>query len=61
MCPRIATGLFRGTLMLFLLEMGITAARQSRAFKDVGVFMVAFGVLMPIFNGVVGAVWLAGR
>jgi hypothetical protein len=47
-------GLFRGMLMLFLLEMGITAARQIRAFKDVGVFMLGFGVLMPIFNGLVG-------
>jgi len=47
-------GLFRGMLMLFLLEMGITAARQVRAFKEVGVFMVGFGVLMPIFNGIVG-------
>jgi hypothetical protein len=47
-------GLFRGMLMLFLLEMGITAARQIRAFKDVGVFMVGFGVLMPIVNGLVG-------
>jgi hypothetical protein len=47
-------GLFRGMLMLFLLEMGITAARQARAFKDVGVFMVGFGVLMPIANGIIG-------
>jgi hypothetical protein len=47
-------GLFRGMLMLFLLEMGITAARQVRAFKEVGVFMVGFGVLMPILNGIVG-------
>jgi hypothetical protein len=34
--------------------MGITAARQARAFKEVGVFMVGFGVLMPIVNGVIG-------
>jgi len=47
-------GLFRGMLMLFLLEMGITAARQIRAFKEVGVFMVGFGMLMPIVNGLVG-------
>jgi hypothetical protein len=47
-------GLFRGFLMLFLLEMGITAARQARAFKEVGLFMVGFGILMPIFNGIVG-------
>jgi uncharacterized protein len=47
-------GLFRGMLMLFLLEMGITAARQLKAFRDVGPFMAAFGVLMPLVNGVVG-------
>jgi hypothetical protein len=47
-------GLFRGMLMLFLLEMGITAARQIRAFKQVGAFMVGFGILMPIVNGLVG-------
>jgi hypothetical protein len=46
--------LFRGMLMLFLLEMGITAARQARAFKEVGVFMAGFGVLMPIVNGIAG-------
>ena len=47
-------GLFRGMLMLFLLEMGITAARQIHAFRKVGVFMAAFGVLMPVVNGVIG-------
>jgi len=47
-------GMFRGMLMLFLLEMGITAARQAKAFRAVGPFMVGFGVLMPLFNGVVG-------
>jgi hypothetical protein len=47
-------GLFRGMLMLFLLEMGITAARQIKAFGQVGPFMLGFGILMPIFNGVVG-------
>jgi hypothetical protein len=47
-------GLFRGMLMLFLLEMGITAARQARAFREVGLFMAGFGVLMPIGNGLVG-------
>lgn len=47
-------GLFRGMLMLFLLEMGITAARQAGAFRQVGVFMVGFGVLMPVVNGFVG-------
>lgn len=47
-------GLFRGMLMLFLLEMGMTAARQIRAFREVGPFMIAFGIAMPIVNGLVG-------
>jgi uncharacterized protein len=47
-------GLFRGMLMLFLLEMGITAARQIRAFREVGAFMLGFGIVMPIVHGLVG-------
>jgi hypothetical protein len=47
-------GLFRGMLMLFLLEMGITAARQLKAFREVGVFMLGFGTLMPVIHGVLG-------
>lgn len=45
--------LFRGMLMLFLLEMGLTAARQMRAFRQVGVFMVGFGMGMPLVIGLV--------
>jgi uncharacterized protein len=47
-------GLFRGMLMLYLLEMGITAARQIRGFREVGRFMLGFGIVMPIVNGLVG-------
>jgi uncharacterized protein len=47
-------GLFRGMLMLFLLEMGLTAARQMRAFREVGPFMLGFGIVMPVLHGVVG-------
>ena len=47
-------GLFRGMLMLFLLEMGITASRQIKAFAQVGVFMAGFGMLMPLLHGLVG-------
>ena len=46
--------LFRGMLMLFLLEMGITAARQIKAFKQVGKFMTSFGIVMPMIHGFVG-------
>jgi hypothetical protein len=46
--------IFRGMLMLFLLEMGMAAARQMREFAKVGPFMLGFGVLMPLFLGVAG-------
>jgi hypothetical protein len=46
--------LFRGMLMLFLLEMGITAARQIKAFAQVGPFMTGFGVCMPLLHGILG-------
>jgi uncharacterized protein len=45
--------LFRGVLVLFLLEMGMTAARSLRAFAAVGPRMLAFGVIIPIINGTV--------
>lgn len=47
--------LFRGVLVLYLLEMGMVAARQLRDFFKVGPFMVAFGIIMPIVHGVLGA------
>ncbi len=47
-------GLFRGMLMLFLLEMGMTAARQIKAFRQVGAFMTGFGIVMPIIHGMIG-------
>jgi uncharacterized protein len=49
--------LFRGILMLFLLEMGMTAARQIKGFAAVGKFMTAFAILSPIVWGLAG-VWL---
>ena len=46
--------LFRGVLVLFLLEMGMTAARQLREFAAVGPKMLAFGLIMPMVNGMIG-------
>ncbi|MCZ8130053.1 MAG: sodium-dependent bicarbonate transport family permease [Steroidobacteraceae bacterium] len=46
--------LFRGLLMIFLLEMGMSAARQLRSFAQVGAFMTTFAILMPIVNGAIG-------
>jgi uncharacterized protein len=54
-------GMFRGFLMLFLLEMGMTAARQIKGFAAVGKFMTAFAVLSPIVWGLIGVTlgWMA--
>ncbi len=51
------TDLFRGALTLFLLEMGMVAARRLRDLRRVGGFLIAFGIIMPLVNGVLG-IWL---
>lgn len=43
--------LFRGVLVLFLLEMGMTAGRQLAGFAAVGGRMAVFGLAMPLVNG----------
>jgi len=47
---------FRGVLTLFLLEMGMVAARQLREFLRLGPRLLVFGIGMPIFNGILGIV-----
>lgn len=42
--------LFKGMLAFFLLDMGIVAARRLSDLRKVGVFLVAFGVVFPLFN-----------
>lgn len=46
--------LFKGLLCLFLLEMGVAAAMRLADLKERWVSLVAFGTLMPLFNGCVG-------
>jgi uncharacterized protein len=45
---------FKGALVLFLLELGMVAANRLRDFRAAGVFLIAFGILMPILHGAVG-------
>jgi uncharacterized protein len=45
---------FQGVLALFLLEMGMVAARRFGDLRKVGLFLVAFGVVMPLLHGAVG-------
>lgn len=46
--------IFMGVLCLFLLDLGMEAARRMRAFKEVGVTLIAFGIIMPLIGGTIG-------
>lgn len=48
------SGLFRGLLSLFLLEMGLLCAGQLGALRKVGPFLVGFGILTPVAFGLLG-------
>ena len=48
---------FQGALVLFLLELGMITARRLSDLKKVGVFLLGFGILMPILHGLL-AIWL---
>lgn len=50
--------LFKGFLAFFLLDMGLVAARKIYELKKVGMFLIAFAIIMPMFNASV-AVGLA--
>lgn len=45
---------FKGFLALFLLELGVITARQFSHLKKAGVFLFSFGIIMPLFSGIVG-------
>lgn len=46
--------LFQGALTLFLLEMGMVAARRLRDLRKAGLFLVGFGIVMPVVHGALG-------
>lgn len=46
--------LFKGILALFLLEMGLIAATKISALRRYGLFLVVFGIVMPVFSALVG-------
>jgi hypothetical protein len=50
-------GLFKGLLTLFLLEMGLSAGARLNDLKETGLFLLGFGILLPILHGALGA-WL---
>lgn len=45
--------LFKGFLAFFLLDMGLVAARKIHELKKVGLFLIAFALIMPIINALV--------
>ena len=46
------TDIFKGFLAIFLLEMGMVAARRFKAFKNYGGFVSVFAIAVPIINGI---------
>ena len=46
--------MFTGAIVIFMIEMGIIAGQRLGDIKKVGVFLIAFSVIMPTFNGIVG-------
>ncbi|TVO67858.1 sodium-dependent bicarbonate transport family permease [Denitromonas ohlonensis] len=54
--------LFKGILAIFLLEMGLITAAQVGSLRQYGLFLLGFGVVMPVFSAVIGAVlgWALG-
>ncbi|MEW4922136.1 sodium-dependent bicarbonate transport family permease [Algibacter sp. 2305UL17-15] len=53
------TDIFKGFLSLFLLEMGMVTAKRIKGFKKYGVFLFAFGIIVPLINGLIVA-YLSG-
>lgn len=46
--------LFKGALALFLLEMGLIVAQQTTELRKRGLFIVIFGVCMPLVSALLG-------
>jgi len=47
---------FQGVLCLFLLEMGMVASRRLQDLRRVGLFLVGFGVVIPMVHAVLGII-----
>ena len=53
------TDIFKGFLSIFLLEMGMVTAKRIKGFKKYGGFLFAFGIIVPLINGLIVA-YLSG-
>ena len=47
-------GIFKGMLSLFMLDMGLLAAKRMADVRHTGFFLVACGLLIPLINAVLG-------
>lgn len=45
------TDIFKGLLIIYMLDMGMRATRQFAAFKQYGGFATAFALIVPVING----------
>ena len=45
---------FRGILVLFLLEVGMITGKKLYDLKNVGFFLVGFGIIMPLIHATIG-------
>ena len=49
-------GLFKGVLTLFLLDMGLVAAKRIKDLQKTGFFLISFAILVPIINAGLGLI-----
>ncbi|CAN5593636.1 sodium-dependent bicarbonate transport family permease [soil metagenome] len=49
------TDIFKGFLVIFLLEMGIVTAKRFSAFRKYGMYVTLFAIIIPAINGSVVA------
>jgi uncharacterized protein len=49
-------GLFKGALTLFLLEMGLAAGSRLGDLRKAGLFLLGFGIVMPVLHGALAVV-----
>lgn len=46
--------MFTGAIVIFMIEMGVIAGQRLDDIKKAGIFLTAFAVIMPTFNGIIG-------
>ena len=52
--------MFTGAIVIFMIEMGIIAGQRLDDIKKVGIFLTAFAIIMPTFNGIIGVLVATG-